>query len=179
MGRGDLTNAEWDRLESHPRTHQALRMMSDSWSRLRAGQARDTGQEGRTGTSLEQAVAVHGARTADDLRGVFCLPVLFTDAISEQVAAVGRYGFHFGMAAQYHNDLTDVWPTAAGATGSCSARRMPFGRSRRRVGSRWFPHSHENQLALKSCDLHDQENREPAWRLSLWSCASRPYTDSS
>ncbi|MEU7560244.1 polyprenyl synthetase family protein [Streptomyces eurythermus] len=97
--------------QSHPRTHQALRMMSDGWSRLCAGQMRDTGQEGRTETSLEQAIAVHEAKTADSLRAVFCLPVLFTDATSEQVEAVGRYGFHFGMAAQYHNDLTDVWPT--------------------------------------------------------------------
>ncbi|MFB6566416.1 polyprenyl synthetase family protein [Streptomyces noursei] len=97
--------------QSHPRAHQALRMMSDGWSRLCAGQVRDTGQEGRTGTSLEQAVAVNEAKAADGLRGVFCLPVLFTDATSEQAEAVGRYGFHFGMAAQYHNDLTDVWPT--------------------------------------------------------------------
>ncbi|MEU7205577.1 polyprenyl synthetase family protein [Streptomyces sp. NPDC045470] len=97
--------------QSHPRTPQALRMMSDGWSRLCAGQARDTGQEGRVGTSLEEAVAVNQAKAADGLRGVFCLPVLFTDATSEQVDAVGEYGFHFGMAAQYHNDLTDVWPT--------------------------------------------------------------------
>ncbi|MEE1807528.1 polyprenyl synthetase family protein [Streptomyces sp. BE133] len=97
--------------QSHPRTHQALRMMSDGWSRLCAGQVRDTGQEGRTGTSLEEAVAVNEAKAADGLRGVFCLPVLFTDATSEQVETVGRYGFHFGMAAQYHNDVTDVWPT--------------------------------------------------------------------
>ncbi|MFI1586103.1 polyprenyl synthetase family protein [Embleya sp. NPDC020630] len=97
--------------QDHPRTHQALRMMSDCWSRLCAGQACDTGQEGRTGTSLEQAVAVNQAKAAEGLRGVFCLPVLFTDATSEQVEAVGRYGFHFGMAAQYHNDVTDVWPT--------------------------------------------------------------------
>ncbi|GAA4991340.1 family 2 encapsulin nanocompartment cargo protein polyprenyl transferase [Yinghuangia aomiensis] len=97
--------------QDHPRTHQALRMMSDSWVRLCAGQACDTGLEGQTGTSLEQAVAVNQAKTAEGLRGVFRLPVLFTDATSEQVEAVGRYGFHFGMAAQYHNDVTDLWPT--------------------------------------------------------------------
>ncbi|MCL3999034.1 polyprenyl synthetase family protein, partial [Streptomyces lavenduligriseus] len=56
--------------QSHPRTHQALRMMSDSWSRLCAGQMRDTGQEGRTETSLEQAIAVNEAKAADGLRGV-------------------------------------------------------------------------------------------------------------
>ncbi|MFF7591351.1 polyprenyl synthetase family protein [Kitasatospora purpeofusca] len=97
--------------QSHPRTHQALRMMSDGWSRLCAGQACDTGQEGLTATSLEQAIAVNEAKAAVGLSGVFRLPVLFTDATGEQVEAVGRYGFHFGMAAQYHNDLTDVWPT--------------------------------------------------------------------
>ncbi|MFC9755850.1 polyprenyl synthetase family protein [Streptomyces sp. NPDC056921] len=97
--------------QSHSRTRWALRMMSDSWSKLCAGQVRDTGQEGRIETSLEQAVAVNEAKSAESLRGVFCLPVLFTDATSEQVEAVGRYGFHFGMAAQHHNDLTDVWPT--------------------------------------------------------------------
>ncbi|MCL3999035.1 polyprenyl synthetase family protein, partial [Streptomyces lavenduligriseus] len=92
-----------------------------------AGQMRDTGQEGRTETSLEQAIAVNEAKAADGLRGVFCLPVLFTDATSEQVEAVGRYGFHFGMAAQYHNDLTDVWPTldrGRAAGGDIRRRKM-------------------------------------------------------
>ncbi|MFJ6012892.1 polyprenyl synthetase family protein [Streptomyces sp. NPDC092952] len=111
--------------QDHPRTRQALRTMSDGWSHLCAGQVRDTGQEGQPRTSPEQAVAVNEAKTARSLRGVFCLPVLFTDATSEQVAAVGRYGFHFGMAAQYHNDLTDVWPTLdrGRATGGDIRRR--------------------------------------------------------
>ncbi|MFI0168841.1 polyprenyl synthetase family protein [Streptomyces sp. NPDC017095] len=96
---------------SHPRTHQALRMMSGGWSRLCAGQMGDSGQEGRTETSLEQAIAVHEAKAADGLRAVFRLPVLFTDATSEQVEAVGRYGFHC------------AWPPN---TSGRRARRPPF-----------------------------------------------------
>ncbi|WP_439678188.1 polyprenyl synthetase family protein [Embleya sp. MST-111070] len=94
----------------HPRTRQALQVMREGWGRLCAGQVRDEEHEGRCETSLDQAVSVQEAKTAAGVRAVCCLPALLTDASSAQVEAVGRFGFHLGMAVQYHNDLSDLWP---------------------------------------------------------------------
>ncbi|YCK39799.1 polyprenyl synthetase family protein [Actinomadura sp. ATCC 39365] len=94
----------------HPRTRQALRTMLDGWLQLCAGQVRDEEHEGRCETSLDQAISVQAAKTAEGVRAVCCLPALLTDASGAQVEAVGRFGFHLGMAVQYHNDLSDLWP---------------------------------------------------------------------
>ncbi|MEU8324631.1 polyprenyl synthetase family protein [Nonomuraea sp. NPDC048881] len=94
----------------HPRTQQALRTMRAGWLQLCAGQVRDEEHEGRCETSLDQAVSVQAAKTAEGVRAVCCLPALLTDASGAQVEAVGRFGFHLGMAVQYHNDLSDLWP---------------------------------------------------------------------
>ncbi|MFJ4094028.1 polyprenyl synthetase family protein [Kitasatospora sp. NPDC089913] len=96
----------------HPRTPQALRIIREGWLRLCAGQVRDEENEGRCGTSLDRAVAVQAAKTAEGVRAVCCLPALLTDASRAQVEAVGRFGWHLGMAVQYHNDLSDLWPPA-------------------------------------------------------------------
>ncbi|MEU1722516.1 polyprenyl synthetase family protein [Nonomuraea sp. NPDC005692] len=94
----------------HPRTRQALRTMREGWLQLCAGQVRDEEHEGRCETSLDQAISVQAAKTAEGVRAVCCLPALLTDASGAQVEAVGRFGFHLGMAVQYHNDLSDLWP---------------------------------------------------------------------
>ncbi|MEV7603536.1 polyprenyl synthetase family protein [Kitasatospora sp. NPDC089797] len=94
----------------HPRTSQALRIIREGWLQLCAGQVRDEEHEGRCETSLDQAVAVQAAKTAEGVRAVCCLPALLTDASTGQVAAVSRFGWHLGMAVQYHNDLSDLWP---------------------------------------------------------------------
>ncbi|MCZ0971049.1 polyprenyl synthetase family protein [Streptomyces albulus] len=72
--------------------------------------ARASPHEGHCETNLDQAIAVQAAKTAESVRAVCCLPALLTDASSAQVEAVGRFGWHLGMAVQYHNDLSDLWP---------------------------------------------------------------------
>ncbi|MFI0901616.1 polyprenyl synthetase family protein [Streptomyces sp. NPDC020983] len=97
-------------LHPHPRTQDALRIMREGWLHLCAGQVRDEQHEGNCETSLEQAVAVQAAKTAEGVRAVCCLPALLTDASLTRVEAVGRFGWHLGMAVQHHNDLSDLWP---------------------------------------------------------------------
>ncbi|MFC9738421.1 polyprenyl synthetase family protein [Streptomyces noursei] len=72
--------------------------------------ARASPHEGHCETNLDQAIAVQATKTAEGVRAVCCLPALLTDASSAQVEAVGRFGWHLGMAVQYHNDLSDLWP---------------------------------------------------------------------
>ncbi|MEV7713151.1 polyprenyl synthetase family protein [Streptomyces sp. NPDC088270] len=94
----------------HPRTRQALALAREGWGQLCAGQVRDEEHEGHCETGLDRAIAVQAAKTAEGVRAVCCLPALLTDASHAQVEAVGRFGWHLGMAVQYHNDLSDLWP---------------------------------------------------------------------
>ncbi|MEV7393233.1 polyprenyl synthetase family protein [Streptomyces sp. NPDC091215] len=95
----------------HPRTRQTLQIMREGWLQLCAGQVRDEEHEGNCETNLDQAIAVQAAKSAEGMRALCCLPALLTDASTAQVEAVGLFGWHLGMAGQYHNDLSDLWPT--------------------------------------------------------------------
>ncbi|WP_327591765.1 polyprenyl synthetase family protein [Streptomyces chartreusis] len=95
----------------HRRVRDALQVMGSFWNRTCAGQIHDVESQGHSELPLDEAVAVHVAKSAEGIGGVLRLSALLTDADDAQIEAVGRFGFEFGMALQYCNDLWDLWPT--------------------------------------------------------------------
>ncbi|RKT54449.1 polyprenyl synthetase family protein [Saccharothrix australiensis] len=93
----------------HPVATRALAVLGDTVQQMLYGQMLDISFESRQDVASDDVLIMTEGKTASLIRCACTLGAMYGDGGPDEVAALGDFGRHLGMAFQYVDDLLGIW----------------------------------------------------------------------